>query len=215
MGLQATPKRGYSHNDKTETKNLAKYPEENNGIASEEEFENEYEFRDWLADWLQGKSLYRSGRKNERGVEDWDKKEKAAITKIEKEPSTSSGNGDIAIHHDDLNLSWNHILASPFILELKRDEFRYAAAQAIRYKKRSSQKYEEKGDYKILKTGIATPQSLSTGEIAKRWGKDKTQFYANKQAKRIYWQIGVGVAQSINQKQIILSFNEGDMVKIK
>lgn len=216
MGLKTTQTEKFSHNKKTETKNLAKNPEENNGIASNHNFEDESEFRDWFADWLKGRKLYRAGYKNEtKETKKWDKKEAAQITEVETETSTTGGQADIAVHHDFLNLSWSHILASPFIIECKKKKFREAAAQSIRYKTESSKKYLEKGKYKVVKTSIATPQSLSTAEIAKRWEGAEKPLYPNKEAKRIYWKIGVGVVQSNQPDKVILSFNEGDMVKIE
>jgi hypothetical protein len=201
---------------KTETKRLTKNIEENNGICKNRSYKNEKQFQEWLKKWLQDKKLVRKGYRSEtKETKTWDKKEEAEITKVRREIQTENGFGDIAIEHDFLNLSWNHVLASPFIIECKKSRsFRKAIEQAVRYKKESSQKYQEKGRYKILNTGIVTPRSLSTGEIASgHEGKDA--YPVNFESKRIYWKLGIGVLQSINPNEIVLSFNEGDVVVIK
>ena len=201
---------------KNRTKRLAKNLEENSGIASKQQFENEDDFQKWLTSWLKEKTIYRYGDRQEtKDTKNWDKIEKSKITDVTREPHTNSGFGDIAIHHEFLHLSWNHILASPFILECKdKDSFRYAAEQSVRYKKHSNQKYEEKNGYKILRTGIATPQSLKTAEITSRHGL-KDPYPVNFEAKRIFWNLGVGVTQSANPDELVVSFNEGDVVMIK
>lgn len=201
---------------KTQTKNLCKKPGKNKGITSGKEFSTEKKFQEYFKEFLKGRKLYREGYRQEtQETGKWTKKEEAKITEVETEPSRESGFGDIAIHHDFINLSWNHALSNPFIIELKnKKSFRHAIDQAVRYKTNSSSKFQEKGKYKFLNTGIATPQSLSTGEIASQHNADQV-LATNFEAKRIYWKLGIGVIQSIKPEEVVVSFNEGDKLVIK
>lgn len=200
---------------KTKTKRLTKNAQENNGIFKGEQFTNEAEFRDKLAKWLEEKTIYRCGYRSEtKKTKNWDKKETAQITRVTTEPSRENGYGDIAIHHDFLNLSWDHILTSPFIIECKKDTFRKGIGQAIRYKDNSSRKYQKQDKYKGLVTGIATPKSLSTAELVNPHGSTDP-YPVNFEAKRIYWHAGIGVIQSANPDELVISFNEGDVAVIK
>ena len=201
---------------KTRTKRLTKNIGENRGIAYGKEFETEKEFHEFLEEWLKGRTLYRAGYHRENAESrGWDKKEEANVTDATTEPPADDGAADVAIHHDFLNLSWNHALASPFRIECKlADSFRHAGEQGIRYKQDSSQKYQEVGDLKVLTTGMATPQSLSTGEIADSHGVDDP-YHINFEAKRIFWKMGIGVLQSANPDELVISFGESDVVVIK
>lgn len=206
----------YDHKkNKSDTKRLSKNPDKNNGITSNQDFQDEKQFQKYLAQWIEGRTLQRTGYNQEtKKTKQWEKKEEATAVRVEREPSRQSGFGDIAIYHDELDLSWNHRLAKPLIIECKnKKSFRHAAEQAVRYKQESSKKYREQGKYKKLDTAIATPTSLSTAEIASSHGTEHS-FSTNFEAKRIYWKLGIGVMQSI-QEEIILSFNEGDVVRIK
>ncbi|EMA11598.1 Type I restriction enzyme R protein N terminus (HSDR_N) [Haloarcula vallismortis] len=198
------------------TNRLSENPEENNGILRNREFEKEEDLKKHLAKWLKDRRLQRAGAKAETDeTEDWDKKEIAAITEVETEFDTGNGFGDIAIHHDGLNLSYNHVLANPLIIELKNKQpFKEAVSQAVRYKQDSQKKYREEDGLKYLQTAVATSQSLSTGEIASRPDTDSI-LPVNSEAKRIFWKLGIGVMQSTQTFNIVLSFNEQDKVVIK
>ena len=202
--------------EKTRTKRLTKNIEENRGIAYGKEFETENEFQEFLEEWLKGRTLYRYGYRGETAeTREWDKKEEANVIDATTEPPAHDGAGDVGIHHDFLNLSWSHILVSPLIIECKlADSFRHAGEQSIRYKMNSSQKYQEVGGFKGLNTAVATPQSLSTGEIADRHGVDDP-YPINFEAKRIFWKMGIGVLQSANPGELVISFGESDVVVIK
>ena len=195
---------------------LAKKPEKNKGITSKKDFADEADLQDFLQKWLKGKKLHRHGYNRETSKsKKRDKKEESQITKVEKEPNRASGFGDIAIHHNSLDLSWNHKLSNPFIIELKHPKkFRKAAHQAVMYKGNSDSKYQEENGFKYCQTGIATTRSLSTGEIATASDPKKT-FSADYDAKRIYWDMKVGVTQSVKPDEVIISFGEADKVLIK
>lgn len=198
---------------KTETHRLTKEINENKGVCADKTFSNEKQFQKWLKNWLEGKELIRNGWKTDPNKTN--KKETAKITKVTREINREDGFGDIAIHHDFLDLSWNHALSSPFIIECKLSEsFRKAVEQAVRYKDNSNSKYQVKNGYKMYDTGVVTPKSLKTGEVASRHGTNQV-FPINFEAKRIYWNLGVGVVQSANPFEIVVSFCEQDMVVIR
>lgn len=198
---------------KSETHELTKNISANSGIADGKNFGSEKEFQDWLVNWLEGKKLYRAGYKVDKDGQV--KKEIADITKVEKEPQRSSGFGDIAVNHNHLDFSYTHALPSPFIIECKNSRsFRDAVEQAIRYKSDSGTKYQKKNGYKMIQTGIVTPQSLKTGEIAKKYGAENP-YPINRESKRIYWKLGTGVIQSIVPDEIVISFCEQSMAVIK
>lgn len=198
---------------KTDTHRLTKKIQENNGVAANRSFQNEDSFQKWLKNWLEGKELIRKGWKTDQ--KNKPKKERAEITKVTREINRESGFGDIAIHHDFLDLSWNHALSSPFVIECKMsNSFRKGVEQAIRYKDNSDSKYQTKQGYKLYDTGVVTPKSLKTGEVASRHGTDNP-YPVNFESKRIYWNLGVGVIQSINPYEIVISFCEQDMVVIR
>jgi len=198
---------------KTQTHRLTKEIKENKGICSNRSFENEKAFQKWLTKWLKGKELVRKGWKTDPKRDN--KKETAKITEVTREINRENGFGDIAIHHDFIEFSWNHALSSPFIIECKISEsFRKGVEQAVRYKDNSDSKYQFKNNYKMYDTGVVTPKSLKTGEIASRHGTDQV-YPINFEAKRIYWNLGVGVVQSVNPFEIVVSFCEQDMVVIR
>jgi len=209
----------------TNTKRLTADITENNGIVAGETFNTEREFHQFIADWLDGRKIRFVGNRSQETPEtkSWNKQRIADITEVELEPSTPTGFGDIGIHHNFLHLAWNHALASPFIIECKlKDSFRYAVEQAVRYKEAPQSKYQEEGQYKFVQTGIVTPRSLSTGEIAGRHtdnpdDQSETSYVypINFEAKRIYWKLSIGVIQSINPDQIVISFGESDVVVIE
>lgn len=195
---------------------LAKNPKKNKGIAKNKKIESEKQLQKFFSEWLKNRHLYRAGIKREsKYTKDRDKKENAKITQVQKEPHRGNGFGDIAIHHDGLDLSWNHNLANPLILELKHpDEFRKATHQAVMYKSDSESRFLEEDERKICQTAIATTKSLSTAEIATASSPQK-HFSADYDCKRIYWNLKVGVTQSIHPEKVIISFGEADKVLIK
>lgn len=202
--------------NKEQVGGLAKNPEKNNGITSKENIESEKELQDFLQKWFKGKHLHRRGYRQETSqTKEWDKKEKSLITKVEKEPSRNTGFGDIAIHHNGLDLSWTHKLANPLIIELKHPKnFRKATHQAVKYKSNSNSRFQKEDGRKICQTAIATTRSISTGEIATASAPTK-HFSADFDCKRIYWNLKVGVVQSIQPDKAVISFGEADKVIIK
>lgn len=222
-------KRHWDHRrEKSLTHNQTKRLYENEGIAAGKEFEDEHEFRNFLASWLSDRTLLSQGDNQDTDqTSQWKKKQFSEVTDIETEPETEHGFGDIGIRHELLELSYDHALASPLIIECKPDSFREGIEQALRYKSQSDKKYQEAGKYKILQTAIATPRSLSTGEITGRHGatpisEDQTHenydggvFPINFEAKRIYWKAGIGVCQSITGDKLVISFGESDVVVIQ
>lgn len=197
-------------------KKLAHKPEQNKGITHNKDINSEKELQNFLTEWLENKTLYRTGyRRETKKSRKRKKKEKSKITKIEKEPNRKTGFGDIAIHHQGLDLSWNHKLANPLILELKHPrKFRKATHQAVMYKSDSESRFLEKNGKKICQTAIATTRSLSTGEIATASEPGK-HFSADYDCKRIYWNLKIGVIQSVEPNKAVISFGEADQVVIK